>query len=172
VIEDVAADLRATAAAPPPTLGFRQAPARDRVRQTFRPRRFPGTAGGRAPGRDAGGRARYLQEFIDLAHRVGVEPELLRSGEFLRQGGLDEDDKHQGVFLVDDPLTIYNEYDLDSLGEKSVVLVLDQVSNPQNFGTIIRTAAFFGVEPSCGSRTAPPTSPRRSRESPSAAPSW
>ncbi|MDQ3809776.1 MAG: 23S rRNA (guanosine(2251)-2'-O)-methyltransferase RlmB [Chloroflexota bacterium] len=92
------------------------------------------------------GAARYLQGFIDMARQVGVEPELLRSGEFLRVGRLDEDDKHQGVFVVADPLPIYSEHDLGMLKDASVVLMLDQVSNPQNFGTIIRTAAFFGVD--------------------------
>lgn len=92
------------------------------------------------------GAARYLQEFIDQAKRIGVEPELLRTGEFLRQCHLTEDDKHQGIFVVTDPVKIYSEYDFDLLNDASVVLVLDQVSNPQNFGTIIRTAAFFGVD--------------------------
>jgi 23S rRNA (guanosine2251-2'-O)-methyltransferase len=32
------------------------------------------------------------------------------------------------------------------LRNAATVLVLDQVSNPQNFGTIIRNAAFFGVD--------------------------
>jgi 23S rRNA (guanosine2251-2'-O)-methyltransferase len=92
------------------------------------------------------GAARYLQEFIDLAREAGVEPELTRSGEFLRLGGLDADDKHQGLFVVTDPLTVCTEYDFDLLGDAAVVIVLDQLSNPQNFGTIIRTAAFYGVD--------------------------
>jgi 23S rRNA (guanosine2251-2'-O)-methyltransferase len=90
--------------------------------------------------------AHYLQEFIDASHEAGIEPELLRSGEFLRLGGLSEDDKHQGVFVIADKLKIHSEYDFDLLGNASVVVVLDQVSNPQNFGTIIRTAAFFGAD--------------------------
>jgi len=92
------------------------------------------------------GAARYLQEFIDLSHEAGIEPELLRSGEFLRLGGLSEDDKHQGVFVIADPLKVHSEYDFDLLDDASVVIVLDQLSNPQNFGTIIRTAAFFKVD--------------------------
>lgn len=92
------------------------------------------------------GAARYLQEFIDLATEASIKPELMRSGEFLRQGSLDEDDKHQGIFIVADRLKVYDEYDFDTLHNAKVVLVLDQISNPQNLGTIIRTAAFFGVD--------------------------
>lgn len=92
------------------------------------------------------GAIRYLQEFVDLARDAGVQPELLRTGEFLRLGGLAEDDKHQGVFVVTDPLPVYTEYDFGLLGDDSVVVVLDQLSNPQNFGTILRTAAFYGVD--------------------------
>jgi 23S rRNA (guanosine2251-2'-O)-methyltransferase len=92
------------------------------------------------------GAARYLQEFIELAREAGVAPDLMRTGEFLRLGGLDEDDKHQGVFVVTDPLPVYTEYDFGLLDDAGVVVVLDQLSNPQNFGTIIRTAAFYGVD--------------------------
>jgi 23S rRNA (guanosine2251-2'-O)-methyltransferase len=92
------------------------------------------------------GASRYLQEFIDLARGIGIEPELLPSGQFLRTGWLDEDDKHQGVFVMVEPPPVYTEHDLDLLTDASVVLVLDQISNPQNFGTILRSAAFFGVD--------------------------
>lgn len=92
------------------------------------------------------GAARYLQEFIDLSRRAGIEPELVRSGEFLRLGGLYEDEKHQGIFIVCDPLPVLTEYDFGRLHDDAVVVVLDQLSNPQNFGSIIRTAAFYGVD--------------------------
>lgn len=92
------------------------------------------------------GAARYLQEFVDLAEGIGVQPELLRSGEFLWTGGLSEDDKHQGIFVVTSPLPVSTEYDFDLLDDARVVVVLDQISNPQNFGTIIRTSAFFGAD--------------------------
>jgi 23S rRNA (guanosine2251-2'-O)-methyltransferase len=92
------------------------------------------------------GAARYLGEFVDMARAAGVEPELVRSGEFLRMGGFTEEDKHQGIFVVTEPVPVLGEHDLALLAGASVVLVLDQVSNPQNFGTILRTAAFFGLD--------------------------
>jgi 23S rRNA (guanosine2251-2'-O)-methyltransferase len=92
------------------------------------------------------GAARYLQEFVDLATSHGIEPELVRTGEFLRLSGLSTDDKHQGIFLVTNPLRIYTEHDFDLLNNASRVVVLDQISNPQNFGTIVRTAAFFHMD--------------------------
>lgn len=92
------------------------------------------------------GAARYLDEFFELGRRNGIEPEFLRTGEFLRISGLTENDKHQGVFVVTEPLKIYSEFDFDLLADASRVLVLDQISNPQNFGTIIRTAAFFEID--------------------------
>jgi 23S rRNA (guanosine2251-2'-O)-methyltransferase len=88
----------------------------------------------------------YLDEFVDLARGIGVEPEFLPTGQFLRLGRLEEDDKHQGVFVLVDPLELHTEHDFHLLDDASVVLVLDQINNPQNFGTILRTAAFFGVD--------------------------
>jgi 23S rRNA (guanosine2251-2'-O)-methyltransferase len=54
---------------------------------------------------------------------------------------------HQGVALQCDPLP---KRDLDELLEASserrrIVVILDQISDPQNTGAILRTAAAFGV---------------------------
>lgn len=92
------------------------------------------------------GAAKYLNEFIEMAAKIGINAELMRSGEFLREGGLQEDDKHQGIFLVAEKLRLFDEYDIPILAESRAVLILDQVSNPQNLGNIIRTAAFFDLD--------------------------
>jgi 23S rRNA (guanosine2251-2'-O)-methyltransferase len=51
---------------------------------------------------------------------------------------------HQGVLLEALPLEGGDISDLEQPG--GIVLVLDQVTDPHNFGAIIRTAAAFGVE--------------------------
>jgi 23S rRNA (guanosine2251-2'-O)-methyltransferase len=88
----------------------------------------------------------YHADFIEMAERAGVKPEFLTWPEFDRLGHFTKDEKHQGIFILAEPRRIYAEKDFDSLAEARVVLALDQISNPQNFATILRSAAFFGVE--------------------------
>jgi 23S rRNA (guanosine2251-2'-O)-methyltransferase len=92
------------------------------------------------------GALRYLQEFVDFSREAGIEPEVLPRGAFLRTGNFTEDDRHQGILVLAEPPSVHGEADLGSLRDATTVLVLDQVSNPQNFGTMIRNAAFFGVD--------------------------
>jgi 23S rRNA (guanosine2251-2'-O)-methyltransferase len=51
---------------------------------------------------------------------------------------------HQGVLLEARPLEPGDVSDLAQ--SRGIVLVLDQVTDPHNFGAIVRTAAAFGVE--------------------------
>jgi 23S rRNA (guanosine2251-2'-O)-methyltransferase len=51
---------------------------------------------------------------------------------------------HQGVLLEARPLEAGDISDLEQ--SRGIVLVLDQVTDPHNFGAIVRTAAAFGVE--------------------------
>ncbi|MGH7946054.1 MAG: 23S rRNA (guanosine(2251)-2'-O)-methyltransferase RlmB [Opitutaceae bacterium] len=92
------------------------------------------------------GKEAYFKELFALAKQAGVEPELVDWGEFQRIGKFSEDEKHQGVCLFADPRPILSEKDFDLLNEARVVLMLDQVSNPQNLATILRGAVFFGVD--------------------------
>ncbi len=66
--------------------------------------------------------------------------------EVVRPGAIDReltpDAVHQGLLLEADPLV---GPDLDSLPDDSLVLVLDQITDPHNVGAIIRTAAAFAA---------------------------
>ncbi|MGH2891214.1 MAG: 23S rRNA (guanosine(2251)-2'-O)-methyltransferase RlmB [Solirubrobacteraceae bacterium] len=92
------------------------------------------------------GRESYHEETIELARSAGIEPELLPWPEFRRTGGVTDEDKHQGVVALVRPRPLLTEADLDTLADARVVLALDQISDPQNLGTILRCAAFFGVD--------------------------
>lgn len=90
-----------------------------------------------------------LEEFVEIARHAKIQPEVLPLGKFLYTGNFTEEEKHQkhqGIFIFAEPRTIYGEHDLDTLRDARVILALDQVSNPQNFATILRNAAFFGVD--------------------------
>jgi 23S rRNA (guanosine2251-2'-O)-methyltransferase len=92
------------------------------------------------------GKESYHQEFIEIARKAGIEPELISWPEFRRKGDVTDDDKHQGIVVFIDRRPVLNEGDLNELADANVVLALDQISDPQNLGTILRNAAFFGVD--------------------------
>lgn len=92
------------------------------------------------------GKEAYHEELIKLAHRYGISPQLVSWREFCRIGEFKEDDKHQGVVVFAAPRPVYRDRDIGLLSAGRCVIVLDQVSNPQNLATIIRAAAFFGVD--------------------------
>ena len=93
-----------------------------------------------------GGKESYHRDLIALAERQGVRAELVAWPEFRRVTGLDDEDKHQGAAVLCKPRRPLGEGDLGRLAEANVVLALDQISDPQNLGTILRSAAFFGVD--------------------------
>lgn len=93
-----------------------------------------------------GGKEDYHADLIALARRVRIVPELLPWPEFRRLTDLTDDDKHQGICLFTAPRPIFGEGDMDRLADARVVLALDQINDPQNLGTMLRTASFFGVD--------------------------
>ena len=92
------------------------------------------------------GKEEYHQDFILLAQQYGINPEFVDWPTFRKLGEFSEDDKHQGILLFADSRQHYGDRDLAVLEHGRCVIALDQVSNPQNFATILRGAAFFGVD--------------------------
>ena len=92
------------------------------------------------------GKEPYHRDMVKLARTRGIEPEWLEWPAFRREGGVSDDDKHQGVVALTTRRPLLTEADLGALRDASVVLALDQISDPQNLGTILRNAAFFGVD--------------------------
>jgi 23S rRNA (guanosine2251-2'-O)-methyltransferase len=92
------------------------------------------------------GKEDYHRDLVELAGKHDIPAYLMPWPDFKAEGGFSEEDKHQGVMALASPRQIYSSGDLDRLTNAHCVLVLDQVSNPQNLATIIRSAAFFHAD--------------------------
>lgn len=92
------------------------------------------------------GKPEYHHDLMETARAAGVEPEFVSWPEFRRITGLTDDDKHQGVCLFTAGRRIYGEGDLDRLADGKLVVALDQISDPQNLGAVLRACAFFGAD--------------------------
>lgn len=82
----------------------------------------------------------------DLSNINDLRPEILAReaiARFLPPGAV-----HQGAALLSEPLAhvaLEDVIDQAASAEKSVVVILDQVTDPQNVGAILRSAAAFGA---------------------------
>jgi 23S rRNA (guanosine2251-2'-O)-methyltransferase len=81
--------------------------------------------------------ARRLEE---LGIKPSVAPAIVRPEEIDRL--LPPDAVHQGILAEADPLPAPA---LEDLPPDGIVLVLDQITDPHNFGAIVRSAAAFAV---------------------------
>ena len=79
-----------------------------------------------------------LVELAHLAKIKNLKPEILSLKKMNRIG-----ESHQGVCVV---VSHQLNFNLSSAGKNSIVLVLDRVQDPKNFGAIIRTAWLMGVD--------------------------
>jgi 23S rRNA (guanosine2251-2'-O)-methyltransferase len=70
-----------------------------------------------------------------------IAPEVVRAEEISRL--LEPDAVHQGLYLEAEALAGPS---LDDLGPTSLVVALDQITDPHNVGAIVRTAAAFGAD--------------------------
>ncbi len=76
----------------------------------------------------------------ELGLHPKIKPEVVRPEVIDRE--LSPDAVHQGVLVEADPLPVP---DISEIPARGLVLVLDQITDPHNFGAILRSAAAFGV---------------------------
>lgn len=94
--------------------------------------------------------SRHIRKFLatenaarrmsDEAISTRVPPEIVRPSAIAER--LLPDAVHQGLYLETDPLP---SPAIEELPAEGVVLVLDQITDPQNVGAIFRSAAAFGA---------------------------
>lgn len=80
-----------------------------------------------------------IQELIDLANKKGVQVEFVKKAEAEK---LKTTETFSGVLAVVE----IKEYSLDDLLESAPIICLENVRDPGNLGTIIRTADWFGIK--------------------------
>jgi 23S rRNA (guanosine2251-2'-O)-methyltransferase len=73
---------------------------------------------------------------------AGLTPHLVTSDDLTHRLG--QNAVHQGVMLEARPLEPLDLADIVS--RSGIIVVLDQITDPQNVGAILRTAAAFGVD--------------------------
>lgn len=93
-----------------------------------------------------GKRDDILDEYLEMTSELDVEPEIHRWGDFLDATGLTASEKHQGICVYAKPREMPNEDDLHELRGARVVVALDQLSDPRNLATVLRSVAFFSVD--------------------------
>ena len=79
-----------------------------------------------------------LVELAQLAKVKKLKPEIMSLKKMNQIG-----ESHQGVCVL---VSHQMCFDISSAGEHSVVLILDRVQDPKNFGAIIRTAWLMAVD--------------------------
>jgi 23S rRNA (guanosine2251-2'-O)-methyltransferase len=82
-----------------------------------------------------------LQRLNERFETLRINPDLVRPEEIGRR--LEPDAVHQGLYLEADPLPSPT---IETMNARSLILALDQITDPHNVGAIVRSAAAFGVD--------------------------
>ena len=94
-----------------------------------------------------GRRDARVNELIDMAKRAGIRHQSVDGAWFRRRA---DEASHQGVLLETHELSLAKEGDLfarwDELGDQPLLLVLDGLTDPRNFGACLRSASGAGVD--------------------------
>jgi len=89
-------------------------------------------------------KVRKYREIINRLREEGIRYDIREKGELdkITKGG-----NHQGILIYTSPIVYSDAYELiSSEVEAPVFLLLDRIEDPQNLGSIIRTAAAAGVD--------------------------
>ncbi|MGV6875476.1 23S rRNA (guanosine(2251)-2'-O)-methyltransferase RlmB [Pseudochelatococcus sp. B33] len=81
------------------------------------------------------------RRLAEVFHSLPVSPTIVRPSEIDRR--VSADAVHQGLLLHAESLPALT---IEDLAPESLILVLDQITDPHNVGAIVRTACAFGVD--------------------------
>lgn len=87
-----------------------------------------------------------VQPIINLAKQYGISVQFSAKDALTK---LAESPQHQGVVLQARPSMVADEHDLTQLVEQKsavLLLILDQITDPNNLGACLRTAVAMGVD--------------------------
>jgi tRNA G18 (ribose-2'-O)-methylase SpoU len=87
-----------------------------------------------------------IDKYKNIIQDRNIEVEVLTNKEISEKIDIQES-VHQGVAIQVKKLELTSiERLLKTVNENSVILFLDQITDPQNFGSILRSAMFLGVD--------------------------
>lgn len=81
------------------------------------------------------------RRLAEVFHNLPITPTIVRPSEIDRL--VSADSVHQGMLLYAESLPTLT---VEDLAPESLILVLDQLTDPHNVGAIVRTACAFGVD--------------------------